>query len=300
MASDKHNMQSKKTKHFAFTADNIDASSEEVPIISDSFQQRAQLPLFITSPHVLDSNRHAKAGIRLNQTMAFARYTNSIPLNVTEFAEAAKYYPIVFTTTEPVMPIIILGLDQENYFINAQNNWEKGAYIPAYVRKYPFVFVKNSFASELTLCVDESAPHFVMQAEEGGAAVRFYDDQGKPTSFARNALAFCLAVQQDYDLSRKFCEELAALNILIPCKVDATFAEGEALSLGGFQQLDQEKFRQLPDEKIAHLLKKEWLAPIYYLLQSSSNWKILLDKAPLSKQSKKPRGNERHMGQEHK
>jgi hypothetical protein len=194
--------------------------------------------------------------------------------------EAAKFYPIVFTGEDQLMPLAILGLEQKNYFIDEKNNWQDRAYIPAYIRKYPFLFVENPVSKQLTLCVDEDAPHFVMDAKEEASVAKFYDNQGTPTKFVRNALAFCLSIQQDYDITRQFCEIIHSLDLLVANKVDATLPGGQMLSLGGFRQIDQQKFDQLPDEKIVELHRKGWLPLIYYMFLSNTNWKSLLDMTP--------------------
>ena len=116
--------------------------------------QDTGLPLFFKKPAPLDLKRHAKAGLLPSQDIAFAATTNSIIINAIEFFEATRQYPIVFTQAETPLPAVIVGLEQKNYFVNDKGRWKEDAYIPAYVRKYPFVFMDVPERNEFLLCID--------------------------------------------------------------------------------------------------------------------------------------------------
>ena len=127
------------------------AKSETVPAAGG-------LPLFFKSPAAINSERHAKAAVQPSLNVHFAVNTNSVMVNAVEFVEAAKHYPIVFSMDEGVMPTVVLGLEQNNNFIDKNDHWVDGAYIPAYVRRYPFVFTSVPDSDNLVLCIDEAAP----------------------------------------------------------------------------------------------------------------------------------------------
>src|SRR5262245_41509961 len=99
------------------------------------------LPQFYRNPVPLDPVRHAKAGLKNRDDFGFARGTNAIALTGAEFASAARAYPIVFSAAAPVVPFAVVGLrDGDNLFLDAAGNWREDTYIPAYVRRYPFIF----------------------------------------------------------------------------------------------------------------------------------------------------------------
>ena len=64
-------------------------------------------PLFFTEPVALTSNLHSDASFKPEPNYLFASKTNSIPLAVSEFEQAASSYPIVFTGTDA---IAVVGL----------------------------------------------------------------------------------------------------------------------------------------------------------------------------------------------
>ncbi len=246
----------------------------------NSAPSNSGLPLFFSKPVLLATDRHSGSGIRLGLPPAFASETNSIPVTVAEFIEAAKYYPIVFSAEDPVIPVVVTGLEKKNYFIDDEGFWHKNAYVPAYVRKYPFVFVEDQENNKLMLCVDEDATSFVANAEEQNVAKFYEGDQ--PTEFTRNALNFCTAVQEQHNITRAFCDVLKSMDLLQVNQSEAKLASGKALRLNGFQVIDVEKLRDLPDEKVLELHRQGWMPLIYYCILSGGNWKTLLEMAERS------------------
>ena len=245
--------------------------------------QDSNLPLFFRKPAPLDLKRHAKAGLLPTQDIAFAATTNSIMVNAIEFFEAAKQYPIVFTQGEVPLPVVIVGLEQKNYFVGKDGSWKTGSYIPAYVRKYPFVFMDVPERNEFVLCIDEAASQY---KENGGKdAVALYKD-GKPSDMTKNALEFCTAYHNHHQVTRKFCEAVQAAGLLTPTRSDAKLASGREIHLGGFQSIDEKKVNALPDATVLEFFKKGWLPLLYAALMSGANWKKLVDLAALEEKSK--------------
>ena len=233
-------------------------------------------PLFFQKPAPLDMLRHGKAGLLPAQDYSFTRDTNSIVINGIEFVEAAKYYPIVFTQTKIPLPCVILGLERENYFVGPKGRWKEDTYIPAYVRKYPFVFMDVTERKQLVLCIDEAAPQF---KKAGGKNTLPLYEGDKPSALTRNALEFCTAYHNHHVITRGFSEDLRDADLLVPSQSNAKLANGRTIDLGNFQVIDEQKLNSLPDEKILEFHKKGWLPLIYFSLMSGSHWKKLADMA---------------------
>ena len=98
-----------------------------------------------------------KMRISTPDTYLFAAKTNSVPLASTEFELGCRNYPIVFSSQVPSLPIAILGFGhEENLFVESDGRWMAGTYIPAYVRKFPFIFSENTEEDVFTLCIDSA------------------------------------------------------------------------------------------------------------------------------------------------
>lgn len=237
-------------------------------------QAADSVPLFFSRPSVMTVERHGKAKMRQNASLAFARPTNSIPLILGEIIEAAKYFPIAFTPGENTVTVAIVGFEKDNYFVDEKGQWLERTYVPAYVRKYPFVFFEVPENGQLALCIDEPLVSF----DEEGDGTPLYEN-GQPTAFTQNALQFCGAYQEQHRITRQLCQELSEMGLLTPQRSDITLASGKELHLSGFQLIDQEKLQKLSDKEVLALHKNGALPFIYYVLQSQSNWKNLLDLA---------------------
>ena len=83
--------------------------------------------------------------LQRGEVPAFAQKLNAIPISYTEFAPAARDYPIVFTSGDggkSFAPVAVLGMTAgENLYANS-DGWASGVYVPAYARRYPFCMAK--------------------------------------------------------------------------------------------------------------------------------------------------------------
>ena len=107
------------------------------------------LPLFYGAPEVLDPKRHAGLGLEEKVTYGFTAKTNAIPVNAAEFGRVARDYPIVFIGANQLKAAAVVGLRKnENLMVDSDGTWAADAYIPSYVRRYPFVFVSDESATK--------------------------------------------------------------------------------------------------------------------------------------------------------
>ena len=94
--------------------------------------------LFYQRPVLLDRVAHRQARVNMrNANFAFTKKTNSVPVTALEFGRAATEYPIVFAGPSPdrLMPVVVLGLrNEENLFVNTDGKWT-GVYVPAFIRR---------------------------------------------------------------------------------------------------------------------------------------------------------------------
>ncbi|MBF0126705.1 MAG: SapC family protein, partial [Magnetococcales bacterium] len=75
----------------------------------------------------------------------FARDAHQVPAYAHEFSIGCMHYPIVFVYDGDgvVMPLFLLGFREgENRFVDHAGQWLVD-YVPAYVRRYPFVLEEN-------------------------------------------------------------------------------------------------------------------------------------------------------------
>lgn len=229
-----------------------------------------RLPLFYRQPELLTAAQHADLRLRPGG-YSFAQQANAIPLTIIEFGAAMRHYPIVFAAGDG-FPVAILGLDRSNGFVDGEA-WAPDCYVPAYARRYPFVFVDRSQDS-FVLAIDRAAPHFA--AGDGGEAL-FSD--GKPTEVVDNVLAFCRDFHGAHIQTDAFVEALLAHDLLVDQHADARLNSGQALLLRGFKIVDRTKFEALSDDLVLDWHRKGWLALVHFHFLSLDRFADLLARA---------------------
>jgi hypothetical protein len=232
--------------------------------------------LFYDNPRALDAVRDANLRVREITDLGFARQTNTIPINLDEFSPAARRYPIGFVG-EAALPTAIVGLQKENLFLDEEGHWMPGAYVPAYVRRYPFIFAETDTADQYSLCIDDD-PRAI--AESGGRPLFV---NGEPTPLLGQALAFCRAFQQSVQATDAFVKAIRKADILVERKAETRLAAGASFTLTGFKSVDPERLRKLPARTLALWNEKNWLAPIFIHLQSMTNWNDMMELVPEAK-----------------
>lgn len=229
------------------------------------------LALFFRQPHALSAEAHGALGLLPVASYRFAAETNAIPIGADEFAPAQACYPIVFTASDPPMPVVVLGLhDRRNLFVDADGAWREGCYRPAHVRSYPFGLAAVEGRGDLVLAVDEGAG---LLSPDGGEAL-FAD--GQPSETAQRALRLCIGIQQQRERVRAFAAALRAADLLVENRAEWRPATAAAAQVfGGFRIVDERRFHELPDATVLEWHRQGWLGLLYAHLMSMQRWPIL-------------------------
>jgi hypothetical protein len=227
--------------------------------------------IFYDNPVALDSQRHADLGLVGIPDFGFARPSNCIPINLVEFSQAAKFYPIGFIGGEAPFPAAIVGLRKDNLYVDARGRWKAGAYVPAYVRRYPFILAEGVGDDRLALCIEDSP---AVATATGGQ--RLFEN-GQPSPATRQALEFCHAYHAAGVATQPFTKALIDAGLLVDRRASATLAAGDKASLDGFKVVDLDKLQSLPAKTLKEWNGRNWLVPLYAHVQSMHNWGDLVD-----------------------
>jgi len=232
--------------------------------------------LFYGQPEPLNVEQHGALGVNATETpYAFVAQTHIVPLTVTEFAPAALSYPIIFVG-ENRMPMAVMGLrPTENLFVNAEGQFTPEAYIPAYVRRYPFVFANDDQAQRLILCLDRKAP-FLSE----NASVPLFEN-GEPSAYTKNAMDFCNSFETERQRTESFVKLLTDNDLLDIRESaftprDAQGNPGEAQKIAEYYAVSEEKLIKLPTEKLVELRDNGALGQIYAHVVSLQGWDRLI------------------------
>ena len=216
----------------------------------------------------VNQTRHGGSGVKVGDDFGFARDVNSMPLLAQEFRDAMREYPIVFAGTEEnVMPAVLLGFgEHENLFVDETGKWN-AKYIPAFARRYPYVFSSSEDGQTLTLCIDEDYSGF----NQDGEGERLFDDDGEQTAYLKKVLEFQTEFQRLFTRTQAFCKNLQELKLLDPMQAQVKFGSGQELTIGGFMVVNRERLKEVSGEKLAELASVDELELLYLHLQSLHN-----------------------------
>jgi SapC len=220
------------------------------------------LPLFYNALEPLNVTQHGKMKVRRVLRMAQVGRTHAIPVTVDEFTMVQRHYPIVFSVGDNPVPIALMGLNEGvNVFIDEDGRpLDTSLYIPAYVRRYPFLLARlRPDSDELSLCFDPSADA-VGDFKEGEALF----DGDQPTEPTKAILQFCEQFEAAGQRTGAFVEELVKSDLLMDGEV-AIQPEGaeQPFVYRGFRMVDEEKLRNLRGDELRKINQNGILPLIY-------------------------------------
>ena len=229
--------------------------------------------LFYKTPEPLTPEIHGNMGISaVPSPHAFVAETNVVPLTVAEFPAASLSYPIVFIG-ENYMPVAAMGLSSgQNVFVSPEGNFKSDAYLPAFARRYPFVFANDEGQDRMILCVDTQAP----MVKASNPDVPFFEN-GKASAYVENAMQFCTDFENERRRTESFVGLLRDLNLLSaretvyrPQNPDGT--PGEPQKIAEYFAIDEKVLGELSGEKLVELRDNGALTHIYAHLNSLLAW----------------------------
>jgi hypothetical protein len=223
----------------------------------------------------ISAARHAHVSVEANDSYAFSAGINAVPLMAVEFPRASAEYAIVFTAEgDDVMPAVVLGVrNEQNLYLSPEARW-KADYIPAFIRRYPFIFSSSADGKTLTLCIDESHPG----VNREGKGNPLFGPDGKPSPYVQKVLDFLKEFQAQFERTRQFCRRVKELQLLEPMQASVTTPKGEQLSLGGFLGVSRDKLRALSGVTLEKLAKNDELELLYLHLSSLRNFNEVKDR----------------------
>ncbi len=228
-----------------------------------------------SKPEPLNPQAHGDLTmVSTDAPFAFAFAANAVPMQVTEFGPASLSYPVIFAGVEKA-PLAIMSIrPNENLFVT-EGRFDPEAYIPAFIRRYPFVVASNPGDDRVIVCIDVDA-HFITK----GGDVKLFED-GEPTDYTKNAIQFCENFEMEAQRTEHFVQLVKDLDLLVerkqtvqPANDDGT--PGEVLEVADYYAVDEERLKALPADKLVELRDTGALQQIYAHLNSLLNWDRLI------------------------
>jgi hypothetical protein len=154
-----------------------------------------------------------------------------------------------------------MGLNEGvNVFVDDQGKPFGDMYLPAYVRRYPFMLARLApDAKELSLCFDPTSG-LVGEFDEGQAL--FEGD--KPSEATNNILKFCEEFELSAQRTVQFMNDLQQSGLLMDGEVQIQAPGSEQpVVYRGFQMVNEEKLRELRGDELRKMNQNGMMALIF-------------------------------------
>ncbi len=219
------------------------------------------LPMFFKDLVPLSTSLHKDWKLQTQDKAPFLIGQHAIPVTIDEFILAGRFFPIVFSSGATPVPLALMGLNEGvNVFVDGEGKLSKPVYVPAYIRRYPFLLARlREGAEEMSLCFDPSAPG--VGADVDGMPL-FDGDQ--PSQTTQEILNFCEQFETAGQRTQAFVDEVLKLDILIDGEV-AIQPDGaeQPYIYRGFKMIDEEKLKELRGDTLRKIAQNGILPLLY-------------------------------------
>jgi hypothetical protein len=225
-----------------------------------SAPQQSGLPILYNDLVPLSSEQHAGWGTKSLSGLHFLKDQHAVPLIIDEFVQVQRSFPIIFADAETPVPLALMGLNEGvNVFLDAEDHFTQQLYVPAYIRRYPFMLAQlGPNPQELSLCFDPSSG----AVGPDGEAVKLFDG-GEPSQVTKDILSFCESFEQGAQRTGAFIKELQDLDLLMDGEVSIQ-PEGATQPhiYRGFKMVNEEKLRDLRGDQLRKMMQNGMLTLI--------------------------------------
>lgn len=223
----------------------------------------------------ISKEKHGDWSVVSGKDWSHASETNSVPILLSEMAQAARHYPIVFTgDAKRMIPIAVLGIRRgHNSFLNSDGSWAVD-YVPAFLRQYPYVFAQTGDEGKLMLCIDEAAKG----ANSDGKGERLFDSDGERTQYLNRMLEFAKSFQAQFRTAEQFGKRLLDLGLLEPMQAQFRMEGAKDETLSGFHSVTRTKLNDLADADLLRMQRGGMLEALYMQLFSIGNFDAIVQK----------------------
>ncbi len=229
------------------------------------------LPILYKSVTPLNKEQHRALRINADSVkLGFAQGVNLVPALVEEFPIAAREIPIIFVPDGGnVSSVFLLGLKQGfNSFVTPEGMWT-ASYVPAYIRRYPFILGEVPNAEPI-LCLDRSFAGF---SETAGDPL--FDEAGAPSKFLQAALEFSAGFRGAAEKSMAFINRLRQLDLFRSVTLEVKSPQVGDVRIDGVLVVDEDKLAKLSDADMLDLARSGALKAIYAHIVSMNGVPVL-------------------------
>lgn len=220
----------------------------------------------------LNKEKHSGLKLKRDISIELVKDKSIVPLTAVEFGQAGAQMPVMFVKgpNDEYRAIGVTGLeDGENLLFNEEGI--NSSYVPFEIQRLPFSLAKNPEDERYILCIDSNSD--LINENDGEAIIK---DDGSLGERAEQMNKFVFDFVQHDRITQEMLKHLDELELFAPAQVAITMGENKRV-LNGLFRIDDKKLRDLTDEQVLDLHKRNYFAAIYSHLHSLSQIQRLIE-----------------------
>jgi hypothetical protein len=214
---------------------------------------------------------HGNMKLRPLTSFAFAADLPAVRVLAAELVQAQANLPLAFIKEDGNFILCaLLGLgERENLFVADDGRW-LGRYIPAMLRRYPFVLGRGGAEQkDLVLLVEDS-----MLSEHEGEALFDLENQDIQGPLKRG-LELLISIETEAAKTAELIASLAGYGVLEPLPLQVNIGNAAPAEIGGIYSISEAKLNALPDEALVKLHRSGAIALAYGQIYSLGQLTVL-------------------------
>ncbi|MBT8519243.1 SapC family protein [Polynucleobacter paneuropaeus] len=251
--------------------------------------------LFYQNIVALDRIKHSHLKFITPTNFAFAQSFNISPIVLSELDEAVGEFPVVFVPSGKNEFILAALMDLRN----GNNTYVKngkwlGRYIPAFIRRYPFITIPTAEdANQFMVAIDDAAPFLSDSTTNLGPKQEAHNlfDGEEPGKILNSFIPFLQNYHAENLKTVAFCKKIYDLGLIKSSTIKTTGIDGKEYQLQGIGLIDDTALRALSDPSILDLFKTGALMQIYRQQFSLRNCALLSEKLTTAEQRQIPKAS---------
>ncbi len=224
----------------------------------------------------LDVDIHKNLLFEPSVNLNFAADVPTAPLAASELTQAMRHFPIVFSTDDPMVPVALMSLKQDtNAFVDSAGTW-LGEYLPAHIRRYPFILGHMDDPETFTIMFDTDAPEINTMT---GSPL--YEENGEMAPALKQVVEFLQAFQNELTTTEQLIKPLIEKDVLTMQTISVNRPDGSAWKFEGVRAVDGDRIKALDDATVAEWVRTGLMAIVYAHLHSLENIRYMAERQGL-------------------
>lgn len=210
--------------------------------------------------------QHQKLKLATTRNISHVDGQHIIPVSAAEYAQSSASFPIVLVKnpdSERFRSVAMLGLEAgENLFFQDEK-WIALS-MPQSISMVPFSLgIDPDKENTLTACIDLDS-EFVGEDKD----IALFEDDGKESEVLTNVQKALGRLYDNERMTESFIKELQENDLLQELELNIALSTGEKKKLVGIFTINEDKIKNLSDDKVLDFHKRGLFVPIYSMLGS--------------------------------